>query len=255
MAVFHSGTSDRGTTSSIFAQETLRRLLPMSKRKRNAQARTSILIALTMSIVAFAPIISFAPASAQLFPTRNPSNNVSRRGRVVIPEGTQIPVRYEKAEKILVTKDETAPLTLQVAANIRNRAGVILIPAGSEIIGELRPRKGGSQFVAEKIVIDREGERTIERSLDATSDVVTRTEVVEKGASAGDILEGAAIGGAAATVLSEILGDIDIEEVLGGAGLGALAGWILGSGKAELISIDPNSDLTLTLNSDLVLRR
>lgn len=224
----------------------------MSKRKHSDRTQISIFIALAMSASIVAPIFSLAPAQAQLFPSDNRSNNVSRRA--VIPEGTEIPVMYDE-EKILVTKEETAPLTLQVAANVRNRSGDILIPYGSEIIGELRPAKGGSQFIAEKLVINEDGERTIERAIDASSDVVTRTEKVKKGASAGDILEGAAIGAAAATILAEILGDIDIEEVLGGGGLGALAGWILGDDEAELISIDPNSDLTLTLDSDLELGR
>ena len=90
--------------------------------------------------------------------------------------------------------------------------------------------------------------------MDATSQVVTRTEVVRRGADAGDILKGAAIGGAAAVVLSEIFGDIDFLEVLGGAGAGAVAGLLLGKREVELVSIDPNSDLDLILQSDLALR-
>jgi hypothetical protein len=226
----------------------------MSDCQSNAPARTSLVIALIVSFTTVAPIFSLTPAGAQLFPDRDrPTDNVSRR--VVIPEGTQIPVRYDKAEKILVTEDETVPLTLKVAANLKNRRGTILIPYGSEIIGEIKPAEGGSQFVAQKIVIQEGRQETLEQSLDATSDVVSKTETVEKGADVGDIFKGAAIGGAAAAVISAILGDkaIATEEVLGGAGLGALAGWLLGGEKAELISIDPNSDLTLTLNSDLVL--
>jgi hypothetical protein len=232
----------------------------MFERKRNPHAKTAMLVALLMSATAVSPIFSLAPASAQLFPSRDRSErDRSFSRRAIIPEGTEIPVMYDEAEKILVTKDETVPLTLEVAANIRNRDGDILIPYGSEIIGEIQPVESeeGSQFVAETLVIKEDGETIREKSLDATSDVVTRTETVEEGASVGDILKGAAIGGAAAAVISAILGDkaIATEEVLGGAGLGALAGWVLGSGEAELISIDPNSDLTLTLNSDLVLRR
>ena len=221
----------------------------MSQRKYNPQSKVSLVIALVTSTMTIAPIFSLAPANAQLFPSRNRSDTVSSR-RAVIPEGTRIPVMYDEAEKVLVMKDETAPLTLQVAANVRDRQGRVLIPYGSEIIGELQPANGGTRFVAEEIVLDDD-----ERSLDATSKVVTRTETVEKGANAGDILEGAAIGAAAAAALSAIFGDLDIEEVLGGAGLGALAGWVIGDGEAELISVDPNSDLTLTLNSDLDLGR
>jgi hypothetical protein len=234
----------------------------MLRRKRNPHAKTAVLVALLMSATAVAPIFSLAPASAQLFPSRDRERSDRDRSfsrRIIVPEGTEIPVMYDEAEKILVTKDETVPVTLEVAANIRNRDGDLLIPYGSEIVGEIQPVESeeGSQFVAETLVIKKDGEKIRERSIDATSDVVTRTETVEEGASVGDILKGAAIGGAAAAVISAILGDqaIATEEVLGGAGLGALAGWVLGDGEAELISIDPNSDLTLTLNSDLVIRR
>jgi hypothetical protein len=229
----------------------------MLRRKHN---KTAMLVALLMSATAVAPIFSLAPASAQLFPSRDRiDRDRSFSRRAIVPEGTEIPVMYDEAEKILVTKDETVPVTLEVAANIRNRNGDLLIPYGSEIIGEIQPVESeeGSQFVAQTLVIKKDGEKIRERSIDATSDVITRTETVEEGASVGDILKGAAIGGAAAAVISAILGDqaIATEEVLGGAGLGALAGWVLGDGEAELISIDPNSDLTLVLNSDLVIRR
>jgi hypothetical protein len=42
--------------------------------------------------------------------------------------------------------------------------------------------------------------------------------------------------------------------VLGGAGAGAIAGVLLGGNEAELISIDPNNDLNVTLQTDLILR-
>lgn len=234
----------------------------MFHRKCSTHKATSVLIALVMSISAVAPIFSPTSASAQLFPSRDSERDRERplnfSRRVFIPQGTEIPVKYDKAEKILVTKDETVPLTLKVAANIRNRRGDILIPYNSEIVGEIQPADDGSQFIAEKILIRdtrANGRRKIEQSIDASSDVITTTETVEKGTDVGGILKGAAIGGAAAAVLAAITGDkaIATEEVLGGAGLGALAGWIFGGKKAELISIDPNSDLTLTLDSDLEL--
>ena len=59
---------------------------------------------------------------------------------------------------------------------------------------------------------------------------------------------------AAATVLSEIFGDIDALEILGGAGAGAIGGLLLGGNEAELVSIDPNNDLDLTLETDLTIQ-
>lgn len=208
------------------------------------------LVALAASVAA-APILPGAIASAQLFPTQRPSSVPTTPSNVVIPVGTTIPVKYDEAEKILVTSEETAPVTLTVAANIRTRNGTILIPYNSQIVGQIEPAGSGSQFVAQELIIDDNSPQRI----DATSGIVTRTETVKQGANAGDILEGAAIGGAAASVLAAITGDrVDVGEVLGGAGLGALAGLVLGGKEAELISINPNTDLDVTLRSPLTVR-
>lgn len=218
------------------------------------RSNASALIALLMSAVA--PIVSVAPATAQLFPTQptQPTQRYPRpttpANQVVIPVGTTIPLKYDEAEKILVTRDETVPITVTVAANVRTSDGTILIPYNSRVVGQIEPAGSGSQFVAQELIIDSGSPLPIE----GTSRIVTTTETVEEGAGAGDILEGAAIGAAAAAVIAEITGDIGVAEVLGGAGLGALAGLLLGGDQAELISIDPNTDLNVTLSSPLALR-
>ena len=213
---------------------------------------TAISLAISFSMALAAPLVSLAPASAQLFP-QQPANRNIRNNRVyssvVIPSGTQIPLEYEK-EKILLTKDETIPVTLTVAANIRDSDRNLLIPYGTEVEGQIEPAGDGSQFIAQELIF-ADGTR---QSISGSSDIVTRTETVKRGTDTDDILKGAAIGGAAAAVLGEIFGDINIEEVLGGAALGALGGWLLGRKSVELISIDPNRDLDITLDSDLALR-
>jgi len=170
---------------------------------------------------------------------------------VRIPTGTTIPVRYEQAERILVTREETAPLTLTVGQNVITPERTVLVPAGSQVVGELRPAKGGSQFVARELVLTT-GQRY---PINATSEVITRTETVRKGSNAGRIVRNAALGAAAAAAISAVTGDraIATEEVLGGAGIGALVGLFLGRDRVELIAIDPETDLQLTLGSDLQL--
>ncbi|MBD2744258.1 S-layer homology domain-containing protein [Coleofasciculus sp. FACHB-1120] len=171
---------------------------------------------------------------------------------VAIPAGTTIPVRYEK-EKILVTKDEKAPLTLTVAANITTSDGTVLIPSGSQVVGELQPAQGGSQFVAKELVLTN-GQRV---AIDATSQTITKTESVTKGSSVGGILKNAALGAAAAAAVSAVTGDkaIATEEVLGGLGIGGLIGLFLGRDRVDLIAIDPDTDLNLRLNEELVLEQ
>ena len=225
-----------------------------------SKVTTSIFTTVTIS---FATLVNITPVQAQLFPEQNPARQ--REGEVprneprqqipssgiptnTVPQGIVIPVEYEE-EKILVTPEETVPVTLLVGANIRDSNRNTLIPYGSEIIGQIQPSddESGSFFVASEIIFPDGSSQPI----DAVSQVVTRREVIEKGANTKDILQGAAIGAAAATVLSEIFGDIDALEVLGGAGAGAIAGILLGGNEAELISFDPNNDLDLTLETDL----
>lgn len=206
---------------------------------------TSVLLAMSLTTSLAAPLLmSISPAVAQQFP------GSLQRDRILA--GTIIPIRYDEAEKIVLTPDERMDLTLQTAQDIRTVNGRVWIPAGSEVKGELRPSRGGSQFVADEVIFDT-GKRF---RLDANSNIVTRTETVRGGASAGDILKGTAIGAAAATALSGILGDkaIATEEVLGGAGLGAIAGVFLGREKVDVIVIRPEEDLYLSLQSDIVFR-
>ncbi|BAZ45020.1 S-layer domain-containing protein [Chondrocystis sp. NIES-4102] len=221
---------------------------------------TSIFMSVTVSVATIANFVNITPAQAQLFPDqrptrdrdynprRTPNNNIAPN---TVPEGFVIPVEYEE-EKILVTPEETVPITLLVAADIKDNRRNVLIPYGSEIMGQIQPSddQSGSLFVAEEIVFP-DG---TSQSLNAVSNVVTRTEKVKKGANGKDIIKGAAIGAAAATVLSEIFGKIEALEVLGGAGAGAVAGILLGGNEVELVSIDPNKDLNLTLETDLVIK-
>jgi hypothetical protein len=220
-------------------------------------AKTVKAIALLLSFTAIMPGLSASSASAQIFRsapssilrTNEPSSPSLFSQTLVIPAGTNIPVQYEEAEKILVTRQETLPLTVTVAANIRDRNGNLLIPFGSEIVGQIQPADNGSQFVAEYIILGQDREI----SLDASSRVITRTEVVDEGADAVTILQGTLVGTAAATLIAAVTGDTAIatEEVLAGAALGTLGGWLFGGGQTELISINPNTDLTLTLQSPL----
>ena len=211
------------------------------------RSATAAIFALGITVATSAPLVIATPAEAQ--------QRISQFDSIRIPSGSVIPVRYEK-DKIVVTREETAPLTLEVAQDIRTAQGRVLIPAGSQIVGELRPvRRGnqsGTQFVARELIISRRQRYRI----DGNSGIITRTERVQKGAAGGSVLEGAALGAAAAAALAGITGDkaIATEEVLGGAGIGALAGVLLGRRSVDVIVIRPEQDLSVRLRSDLVLR-
>jgi len=207
---------------------------------------TLTVLSLFLGMGVITPLLLSNPASAQLL-----QGEIAQARRIAIPSGVSLPVRYDEAEKIVVLPDETVPVTLQIAANIKDRQGRILIPYGSELVGEVQPAGNGARFVAQELKVAGESSQ----SINASSQVVTRRETVKRGANTGDILEGAAIGAAAASVIAGITGDraIATEEVLGGVGLGALGGLLLGKDEVEVISIDPNQDLDITLNSRLAL--
>jgi hypothetical protein len=213
---------------------------------------TATLVALTITGSALVPFVTTTPAFAQRgFPQTEQLN-------IVIPAGTSIPVRYDKADKIVVMPDETMPLTLTVARDITDSNGRILVFAGSQINGDLRPTSGGTQFVAREMTLYRRrlDKQTRPFSINGTSDVVTRTEEIKKGANTGSLLQGAAVGGAAAAAIAALTGDhaIATEEILGGVGLGALGGLFLNRKTVNALVVYPNQDLTVRLRSEFSLR-
>ncbi|PZO36391.1 MAG: S-layer protein [Pseudanabaena frigida] len=172
------------------------------------------------------------------------------QNQVRIPAGNTISVQYSK-DKILLGPDEKVPLTLSVSQNIANPQGTILIPTGTQVVGELRTVSGGAQFFASELVFAN-GRRV---PINATSKVVTTTEQVQKGLSVGKLVQNAALGAAAAAAIAAVTGDraLATEEILGGAGIGTLLGLFIGRDSVTLASVNPNTDLAVTLNSDLVL--
>lgn len=170
-----------------------------------------------------------------------------------IPAGTTIPVKYIR-EKILVAKeDQNLPLTLTVDANITTANGKILIPAGSEVVGELKTTDNGAQFIAQKLVMNGQ-----QIPIDASSGFITTTETVGKGTSVGTLVKNAALGTAAAAAISAVTGDraIATEELLIGGGAGVVLGLIqrfLGRNSVDLYVVQPDTDLDLKLNSNLVI--
>lgn len=230
------------------------------------QTGTALTLTIAMTASTITPLLWARAAAAQdariaqVFPPswrndlpRNPSGTPGRfpydgRNRSIVSEGTLIRTSYDK-DKIVVTPTETSEVTLIVATDVRSLGGTVLIPEGSEISGELRPTSSGTQFVAEELILEN-GDRY---NFDATSEIITRRETITK-RSNPKWLEGAAIGAVASSVLAEILGDIEIWQVLGGAGLGALASVLIRNREeVEVIVVDPTTDLDLRLESDFAL--
>jgi len=213
--------------------------------------------------------------------------------------GTVIPVRYATAQRIIVAPTETAPLALTVTQDIRDNQGTVVIPAGSQVIGQLQPAPGGAQFVAQTLVVNGR-----QMPLNASSNVITQTRntrdpnfgaslagaALGSGASAliqgttndkhitsqttllgtalgsaiganqnrnlGSTIRDAAIGAAVGSGIYALTGNhqITAQKVFTGAGAGATLGGLLDhTGNGTVIVINPDSDLTLTVHSNVVL--
>jgi hypothetical protein len=170
---------------------------------------------------------------------------------IKIPAGTSIPVRFEGADKILLSKNEPPiPFKMKIAQNVVTSQGQVLIPAGSDVVGQLRSSPSGAQFTAGEIVLP-DGKRL---PIDAASSLVTKTETITKSASAGKLVASTLVGAGAAAGIAAVTGDRTIKayEVLPGAVVGAGLS-LLFRDRVDLFVINPNTDLLLTLNSDLVL--
>jgi hypothetical protein len=180
--------------------------------------------------------------------------SVPTQGAIQIPAGVNIPVQYSQADKIYVSAEEPepVPVTLTVARNIVSQTNQVLIPAGSRVEGEIRVAAGGARFHAREVILPDNTRLPI----NATSGIVRTTQEINRRTNVGVILAGAALGAGAAAGVAAVTGDraIATEEVLGGAGLGALAGLFLGRSRVTLIAIDPEADLELTLNAPFVVR-
>ena len=185
--------------------------------------------------------------------THNSSNQISTNTQnplFKLEKGTKIQVNYLASDKLVVTPNETINMTLEVANDIKNLEGKVLIPKGSKIEGQLVPRYSsskflGTQFVAQKLSIASNSYT----SINATSALVTSEKPTN--VNPGTVQD-AATTAAARAVLGTILGQqVDLGNILTSV--------VTGKTNTEpnvqtpentLVVIDPETDLSLTFGSD-----
>lgn len=182
-----------------------------------------------------------------------PSQPVSNR-QAVLPAGSSIPVFYADAAEVVFLPEETLPITLTVQQNMVNSSGQVVIPQGSQVIGEFRPSGETSQFIAQEIVLTN-GQRF---PFNATSPLITETETIREGVNPAIIAGSAVFGAGAAAAIEGLTGErtINASEVLAGGAAGALAGTIadhfLGRKSFEVVKVNNSTALRLDLNADFV---
>lgn len=156
------------------------------------------------------------------------NNRNTRTVQYKVLRGTAINVEYQMSDKVIVAPGETRTMTLLVAEDIKNSRGEILIPKDSEIEGQIVPRYSGSsflgaQFVAQRVIIGDE----FYDNINATSSVLTSQQPTNAS-----------------------------PRTLGGTAINILTGILTGRSsntnnqQEKTITIDPETDLQLTLGSD-----
>ncbi|OHY31650.1 conjugal transfer protein TrbI [Cylindrospermopsis raciborskii CS-508] len=210
------------------------------------KSTAAALMTIAINTGAVIPWIYPNPAQAQF--------NFNQPRTITIPANVTLPVTYEK-EKIILQPGERIPLNLRIANDIMDSNRNILIPANSEVTGELTPVNSrdirGVRFVATELVFPNGKTQPIS----ANSRTITRTETITKGSNTGQILTDAAIGAGAATLIALVTGNkkVEVLEPIGGAAAGALASVLLRKNKADVFVLRPEQDLAITLTSNLVL--
>lgn len=147
-----------------------------------------------------------------------------RRSRVAA--GTILPAKYSGSERIVLRRDERYPLTIIITRDLRDNSNRVIIPSGSRVEGEFRPVRNGVQFVARRLVL-RNGETY---RIDATSRIIYG----ERDLDDDDDLRNTRISDAARIIIGSVLGNERITK-----------------DNSNLVTVYPDRDLDLTLNSDL----
>ncbi|AHB87886.1 putative outer membrane protein with SLH domain [Thermosynechococcus sp. NK55a] len=254
-------------------------------------------LATRADIAAFLCQATRAPGAQALVPTQYIAGAVTT-SPIALPAGQQIPARFPDAERIVLSPSETLALRLVTAADVRDSQGRVVIPVGSEIFGQIQPAQGGSQFVANTVVINNRQLpiaansqiiRTIRDARDPNIGNVFRNAAIGSAVAAGlsgllgnqkitplKVLTGAAtgaaietnqerpatsiirdtlIGAALATGASAVIGDRKItpEKVITGAAAGATIGGVIDPAVRQLVVVDANTDLGLTLTQSFTV--
>lgn len=223
----------------------------MSTFPKNSPLRPVTFIGVSLGTLLFL----FNPALADRCFSEGTKSQLTAQNPAALTVGTKIPVRYDRSHKILLTKEESFALTLIVANNIKNQQGRVIIPDGSQIVGEIKPSGQGSRFLSQKLLIFSREQPIKVYSFDAVSQWLERVQTLIKGVNPDELIKGATLSQAAAGVIAAIKGEQsphNSQDILPPAGLEALAGWLLTGERIELLSIVPERDLTLTLQSEFL---
>jgi len=149
----------------------------------------------------------------------------------VLPKGTMLSLRYPNNQSVQLKSGKPQQEVLLVAADVRDRSGNLLIPAGAPVTGRFETSMSGSRFVTQAIAISGQ---TI--PLVARSDAMAGNRKMSEGTLVRNIGIGS-IGGA-------LVSDFSGYGMLGGAAVGAAATYLTAPKPATL---QPNQVIQVEL--------
>jgi hypothetical protein len=170
------------------------------------------------------------------------------RQNTVLRAGETIEVTLNSNDVLYVNKGERKPAELRVNQDVISENGIVLIPEGAIIIGEFRPVAGGAKFVAQSLT-SRGGTVRMLAESDLINDVKDPRET-----GATSILGDAGIGAVAGALLGGLFGGRSIlatENILGGAAAGVVVGNVT---APQVVVIDPSTPLNIITRRNLTFR-
>jgi hypothetical protein len=182
--------------------------------------------------------------------SNSPSFKIAQlfRQNTVLRAGEAIEVTLNSNDVLYVNKGERKPAELRVNQDVISENGIILIPEGAIIVGEFRPVAGGAKFVAQTLT-SRGGTVRMSAESGLINDVKDPRET-----GATSILGDAGIGAVAGALLGGLFGGRSIlatENILGGAAAGVVVGNVT---APQVVVIDPSTPLNIITRRNLTFR-
>lgn len=159
---------------------------------------------------------------------------------VLIPSGTVLKLRYPGQSALELADRPLHQDVLLLEEPVHDRAGNVIIPAGSPVTGHFETNENGSQFVAQSVQLQG---RSI--ALLAESDQLSGGRQVQE----TGLFRNSALGAVAGTLLGAVTGIGLIPAVLAGAATSAATTYVTSAQGPAIIQ--PNQVVEVRLTEDL----
>lgn len=167
------------------------------------------------------------------------SSNPAPVTQGLISSGTVLKLRYPGQSALTLADSQPHQEVLLLEEPVRDRAGNILIPAGSPVVGRFETKESSSHFIVQSVQVQG---RSIALSAESESLSGDR-QVSQQG-----LLRNSAIGAVAGTLLGAVTGIGLIPAVIAGAATSAATTYV-GSPQGTAL-IQPNQVVEVRLTQD-----